>query len=118
MFYIDGKEMLPPDEGLELSFEDIDSAAAGRDELGYMHRRLLRQKVGKWSFCYAALSAEQYRYMESLFAGKATFAFTYPDPEDPGKSLTAQAYRASHSISWYNARTGRFRNYKFSIISC
>ena len=39
--------MLAPDEGVEMSFEDLDSADAGRDEAGYMHRSVVRYKVGE-----------------------------------------------------------------------
>ena len=118
MFYIDGKEMLPPDAGLDMSFEDLDGAASGRDAAGYMHRKMLRQKVGKWSFSYSRLTPEQYKYMEGLFAGKATFDFTYPDPENNAQSKTLRAYRTVQGITWENVRTGELRNYKFSVVEC
>ena len=118
LFLIDGKPMLLPDENMELSFEDLDSASAGRDESGVMHRIMVRQKVGKWGFVYSRLTQEEYAYMEGLFQGKASFQFTFPSLEDRGKSKTVTAYRASHGISWRNAKTGEFCSYKFSIIEC
>lgn len=118
LFLIDGKPMLLPDENVALSFEDLDSASAGRDESGVMHRIMVRQKVGKWGFVYSRLSQAEYAYMEALFAGKASFRFTFPSLESPGERTTVTAYRASHGIGWRNAKTGEFSNYKFSIIEC
>lgn len=118
IFLIDGEPMLIPDADMELSFEDLDGASAGRDESGVMHRQVLRQKVGKWSFVYSRLSREEYAYMERLFAGKSHFQFTYPSLTQPDGTSTVTAYRTSHGIGWHNAKTGWFRNYKFSIIEC
>lgn len=110
--------MLIPDADMEMSFEDLDSASAGRDESGVMHRIILRRKVGKWSFCYSHLTRKEYAYMESLFAGKAYFSFTFPSLTEKNKSTTVTAYRSGFGIGWHNAQTGAFRNYKFSIIEC
>ena len=47
LFLIDGQPMLLPDRDVEVRYEDIDAAAAGRDESGVMHRILvLRSSVG------------------------------------------------------------------------
>ena len=110
--------MLLPDADMELSFEDLDGASAGRDESGVMHRQVLRQKVGKWGFVYSRLSQKEYAYMESLFAGKAHFQFTFPSLTEKNGTTTVTAYRSAHGIGWRNAQTGDFRNYKFSIIEC
>lgn len=118
IFLIDGKPMLLPDADMQVSFEDLDGASAGRDESGVMHRVVLRYKVGKWSFAYACLSQKEYAYMEALFAGKPCFQFTFPSLTEKNASTTVTAYRASHGIGWHNAKTGDFRNYKFSIIEC
>ncbi len=117
-FLIDGKPMLVPDADMEMSFEDLDGASAGRDESGVMHRNVLRHKVGKWEFCYSSLTREQYAYMESLFAKKAHFQFTYPSLTSANKTVTVTAYRAGFGIGWHNVQSGLFRNYKFSIIEC
>lgn len=118
LFLIDGEPMLVPDADMELSFEDLDSASAGRDESGVMHRIMVRQKVGKWGFVYSRLSAEDYAYMERLFQGKASFRFTFPSLTCKGMSTTVTAYRSAHGVGWRNAKTGEFCNYKFSIIEC
>ena len=110
--------MLLPDADMELSFEDLDGASAGRDESGVMHRQVLRYKVGKWSFVYSRLSQKEYAYMEGLFAGKSHFRFTFPSLTEPNKTSTVTAYRSGFGIGWMNAQTGDFRNYKFSIIEC
>lgn len=117
-FFVDGQPMLPPDADMELSFEDLDGASAGRDESGVMHRVILRHKVGSWSFCYSHLSREEYAYMEDLFAGKAHFQFTFPSLTRQGETTTVTAYRSRLGIGWHNASTGQFRNYKFTIIEC
>lgn len=118
LFLIDGQPMLAPDENVEISMEDIDAADSGRDESGVMHRFMVRQGVGKWTFSYAYLTGEEYAYMESLFAGKGSFRFAYPDCTDGGQAKVITAYRSKHGILWQSAVTGQFRNYSFSIIGC
>ena len=118
LFLIDGQPILAPDENVEISMEDIDASDSGRDESGVMHRFVVRQGVGKWTFSYACLTREEYAYMERLFAGKGTFRFTYPDCADNGSPKEITAYRSKHGILWQSAATGQFRNYQFSIICC
>ena len=118
IFLIDGKPMLIPDADMQVSFEDLDASSAGRDESGVMHRQVLRYKVGKWSFEYSSLSQKEYAYMESLFAGKPYFQFTFPSLTEKNGSTTVTAYRSGFGLGWHNAQTGDFRNYKFSIIEC
>ncbi|MBE7001154.1 MAG: hypothetical protein E7421_00405 [Ruminococcaceae bacterium] len=118
LFLIDGRPILAPDENVEISLEDIDASDSGRDESGVMHRFVVRQGVGKWTFSYACLTGEEYAYMESLFAGKATFCFRYSDCADGGQAKEITAYRSKHGIVWQSAATGQFRNYQFSIIQC
>ena len=117
LFLIDGLPVLAPDENVELSMEDIDASDSGRDESGVMHRFMVRQGVGKWSFSYGCLTGEEYAYMESLFQGKATFRFTFPDWVT-GESKTITAYRSKHGIVFRSAATGQFRNYSFSVVGC
>ena len=118
LFLIDGQPMLAPDETVEISMEDIDASDSGRDESGVMHRFVVRQAVGKWTFSYACLSGEEYAYMEGLFSGKGTFQFTYPDCANGGRPKQITAYRSKHGILWQSAATGQFRNYQFHIIGC
>ena len=117
-FFINGQPMLVPDEDVSHSFEDLDDAAAGRDESGYMHRILVRSKVGVWVFSYAFLTDEELRYMEQLFGDGATFLFTHPARLDSAVSEHTTCYRSKYSLSWKNARTGLWTGYGFHIIQC
>lgn len=118
LFLINGKPMLIPDAEVGESYEDLDSASAGRDESGVMHRFLVRGKVGAWSFAYSHLTEEEKRYMESLFGSGAVFTFTHPDRVDAAKAVSCKAYRSKYSICWKNAKTGLWSNYSFQIIQC
>lgn len=113
-FLIDGKPILVPDEDITISYEDLDSEESGRDEGGYMHRIVLREGVRKIPLAYANLTREEYRYMESLFKGKAQFQVTCRDVD--GGRLSFTAYRSKHSITIRNIKTGSHKNYNFSII--
>lgn len=117
LFMINDMPMLLPDEEVGISYEDLDSADAGRDESGVMHRIVIRSKVPVWSFSYAYLTEEDMRYMESLFGDSATFRFTHPDRLD-GTPVESICYRSKYGISWKNARSGLWRNYSFNIIEC
>ena len=118
LFKIDGKPMYAPDNDMSFSFEDIDSADAGRTEDGVMHRSPVRFKVGTWSFKYSSLTTEEVAYMESLFAGKTTFQFFHPSRDEPNNSETTTCYRTKYSLSWYSSKKGIWRNYTFNIIEC
>lgn len=118
MFQIDGNPMLAPDADMDLSFEDLDASDSGRDEAGYMHRIVVRHKVGTWSFTYSCITAQELAYMEALFSGKADFSFTYPTPGNETVLKTVRAYRSKYGIAWRSSRTGDYRNYKFNIIEC
>ena len=116
-FYIDGKPMLLPDEQVRFAYEDLDSAASGRDESGFMHRFVARCKVGSWEFSYSHLTESERIYMESLFSEAATFTFTHPD-RVTGQPVNSHCYRSKYSLSWKNARTGLWNSYGFHIIQC
>ena len=115
-FKIDGKPMLVPDADVALSFADLDSSDSGRDESGVMHRIVVRERVATWGFNYSRLSAEEFKYMRALFAGKADFTFTYRDLE--GYLVETKAYCSNDSITYHNARLGLYQNFKFNIIEC
>ena len=117
LFLIDGQPILAPDENVEISMEDIDASDSGRDESGVMHRFVVRQGVGKWTFSYACLTGEEYAYMESLFAGKDSFQLSYLDCAAAEQKLVT-AYREEHTVLWKSAAASRFCNYKFSISAC
>lgn len=118
MFFINGKPMLMPDADMQVSFEDLDDASAGRDESGVMHRIPVRYKVGAWSFTYTHLTEAEKAYMESLFPDAPDFDFTHPDRLDSKKLVTTRAYRSKYGIAWKNASTGLWSNYSFNIIAC
>ena len=116
LFLINGEPMFPPDEDMEFSFEDIDSADTGRDETGKMHRIVVRYKVGKWSFSYKVMDEADYQHLESLFPDEGSFQFTHPRRLNSSVPETTECYRSKYSISWRNARLGKWMNYKFNII--
>ena len=118
LFLIDGQPMLVPDENMAITMEDIDAPDAGRDESAVMHRIVVRQGVGKWTFSYAHITQQEYAYLEGLFAGKSSFQFTHPSGANPAQAATLTAYRSKHGILWNNAATGQLRNYQFTIIAC
>ena len=118
LFTVNGKPMLVPDQEVTVSYEDLDSSEAGRDESGVMHRIPVRYKVGAWNFSYSHLTEEEKQYMEGLSPMEATFLFTHPDRVDALVAVTTRAYRSKYAISWKNARTGLWSNYGFSVIEC
>ncbi len=117
LYQINGNPMPAPDE-VSVTYTDLDSQDSGRDESGYMHRIVLRHKVGTWAFTYSSLTEEEKRYMERLFSSSTTFTFTHPDRVQMDKAVETNAYRSSYGIAWKNARTGLWKNYKFNIIEC
>lgn len=118
LFKIDGKPMFASDADVEFSYEDLDSADSGRDESGVLHRIVIRYKVMSSSYEFSHISEADMQYMESLFGNKPDFLFTRPSRTDSSKPVTTRCYRSKYGISWHNARTGAWRNYKFSIIEC
>lgn len=118
LYQINGKPMLAPDAGVEMSFEDLDSSESGRDESGFMHRIVVRNKVGSWNFSYSHLTEAEYAYMLSILPGSGSFTFTHPAPGDSTRTQETAAYLSQYGIVWHNARTGEYRNLKFRIIQC
>lgn len=116
LFKINGVPLYAPDQDMEMSFEDIDSADTGRDQAGYMHREVVRYDVGKWMFSYASLTKAEYKYMESIFPRSGSFEFTHPSLDDPDVLETTSCYRSKRSFVWRSAKDGKYKNYKFDII--
>ena len=117
-YQVDGVPMLVPDDEPEFSFADLDASDSGRDESGVMHRLMIREKVGTWSFSYSHLSDEDLAYLRGLFVGKVQFTFTHPVFGDSNATETCTAYMGQYSATWKNQRTGQWRNFKFNIIQC
>lgn len=103
--------MLTPDAEVELSWQDLDSESAGRDESGFMHRAVLRRGVRTWGFTYGVLTAQELCYLRELFAGKDTFTF-----ESEGESCTA--YCAKGEVRLFDRTRGVYKGMKFNIIEC
>ncbi|MBE6943300.1 MAG: hypothetical protein E7453_03440 [Ruminococcaceae bacterium] len=118
LYAIDGRFLLTPDAGVQMQFTDLDDGESGRDERGYMHRKVLRHKVKKWQFCYGVLSQEEYRYMRSVLSAGGAFRFSYPDPDDPSRTAETTAYLSEYGIVWQCAKSGLYRNLKFDVIEC
>lgn len=118
LFKINGKPMFAPDADIDFSYEDLDSEDTGRDESGYMHRIVVRYKVMSGAFEFSHISEADMRYMESLFPDESDFEFTRPSRLNSDIPVTTRCYRSKYGISWRNAKTGQWRNYKFSIIEC
>ena len=115
-FTIDGRAILLPDAGVEISLEDIDSAESGRDESGVMHRIVLREKVRKYSLTYSSLNREEYLYTMSLISGKPTFKVVKLEPS--GGTVSFTAYCTKVGITMQNKLTGIYKNLKLNIIEC
>lgn len=115
-FKVNGKPIFTPDADIEMLFSDLDSSDSGRDEGGVMHRIVIRYKVGKWTICYSTITEEEKQYMESLFPDAEDFTFEHPDRIYFSKQVSCQAYRSSYPITWNNAVTGLWKNYKLVIV--
>lgn len=118
LYKINGKPMPAPDAGVEMSFEDLDAAESGRDEAGFMHRIVVRHKVGVWSFTYSHLTKQEYAYLLSILPTGGSFYFTRPVPGQEERQEQSLCYLSGYSLAWYSAKTGHYRDLKFSIIEC
>ena len=116
-FAVNGKPLLAPDEGVQARYEDIDSAAAGRDQAGVMHRALIRGKVPSWSFTYSHITEAEKAYMESLFGEADSFLFTHPGRVNSETTEQTRCYRSRYEISWKSAITGLWNGYGFTVIA-
>ena len=104
LFQIDGKSLYAPDCDIEPSYSDLDSSDSGRDEAGYMHREVVREKVATWPIAYSCLTDDEYKYTIGLFAGKATFQFTHPKAGSSTETETTTCYCSKYGIAWHNAK--------------
>ena len=116
-FAVNGKPMLAPDMGVQVSYEDIDGASAGRDQSGYMHRRMVRCKVPSWTFTYNHITEEERAYTEALFGSDAVFTFTHPSQLDARQREETRCYRSKCDISWRSAVNGLWNGYSFTVIA-
>ena len=118
LYKIDGQPMVAPDADVKMSFEDLDSAQSGRDQAGFMHRIVVRKKVGVWEFSYSVLTREEYNYMMSILPAGGSFQFTHPGRQDSAVQEQTTAYLSKYGITWHSAKTDSYRNLTFSVIEC
>lgn len=119
LFTVNGKPLFNPDEDMEVSFEDLDSADSGRSETGEMFRIVVRYKLGKWSFEYDGISLAEYTEQERLFPNAPSFTFGHPGRIDPTVQEFSTCYRSKYGISYMSlVNEGQIKNYKFNIIEC
>lgn len=115
-YQVDGRPLLVPDSDVQIAQSDLDAEDSGRDESGFMHRMVVRERVKTWSFSYAVLSHMDYWYLEKLFAGKPDFEWKYRGLN--GQPVTTRCYCSKNSITLHDAKRGIFKGYKFNIIEC
>lgn len=114
-FLINGQAVPAPDAGLELSYQDLDSEDAGRDESGYLHRSVLRRKVRTWGLSYSFLTAGEYAALLGLLTAGDTFQLTY---REEGQTRQTTAYCAKLTASLRDRKQGIYQNVKCNIIEC
>lgn len=114
-YLVDGKPLLEPDAGVELSYASLEGDS-GTDESGVTHRIVIRHDVRTWGFSYAVLTAEEFSYLRSLLKGKSTFSFSIID--DLGGIETVTAYSKDISVSYFNKHRGLYKNFKIEIVEC
>lgn len=117
LFTINGKPMFSPDEDVDIQYNDVDASESGRDESGFMHRIVVRYKLGTWSFIYSQITEEEKNYMENLFPEAPDFEFGHPSRKDASKQEVSTCYRSNYGIVWRRPG-GDWKNYKFNIIEC
>ena len=118
LFTINGKPMFAPDEEVDIQYNDLDASDSGRDESGFMHRIVVRYKLGTWSFVYSHITEEEMQYMESLFEDAPDFTFGHPSRLNSDVMEETTCYRSNYGIAWKSAAQGLWKNYKFNIIEC
>lgn len=114
-FKIDKKPILAPDQDLGISKKDLDAEGSGRDELGFMHRIILRERVGTWNLKYSVLREYEYEYMNELFEGKPEFDLNI---RIGSKEIKTRGYCSSVNASLHDANKGIYKGVTFSIIEC
>lgn len=112
-FIIDDKPILAPDQDLGISKQDLDAEGSGRDELGYMHRIVSRERVGTWNLTYSTLNEWEFEYMNKLFEGKPEFNLII---RIGSKEIKTRGYCSSVKASLHNAIKGIYKGVSFSII--
>lgn len=116
LFTVNGQLLLAPDQEVQISYEDLDAADAGRDQNGVMHRSVVRYKLATWQFSYSLLTDQERQYLDSLFPDEPTFVLGHPGRKDPSVQEFTTCYRSRWGISWRNASTGLWSGCSFTVI--
>lgn len=115
-FQVDGAPILDPDVNVGVDYQDIMSKDSGEDESGVLHRFVTRHNVRRWTFEYAVLTIEEFKYMREMIRGKTDFSFTFVN--EIGEKETVTAYCPGCNGFFYSKRSGLYRDFKFEIIEC
>ena len=111
VYTVDGSPMLVPDAGVEISRSDLEGEGGGRDAGGFLHRVVLRSGVRTWSFTYSLLTEQELGYLQDLFLGKVSFAFTCG-----GETVTA--YCDKQDVTLFDRARGLYKGLKFTVTEC
>lgn len=111
---IDGIELPTPNADVVCSESDLDAEGSGRDELGYMHRIVLRHRVKKWSFVYGTINEQRYETIKNIFDGKADFLLEFF--ENGEKKSETRAYSSGIQYSLHNIVKKIYKGVSFDLI--
>lgn len=94
MLIVDGRD-LPSPASMGIPKYDIDSANAGRDETGVMHRDRVRSGIYKLELEWTGLSSSELQAIDSAIS-KDSLKVTFPTPKG---MLTKTMYAGDRNIS-------------------
>lgn len=111
---IDGVDVPTPNADVVCSESDLDGEGSGRDELGFMHRIVIRSRVKKWSFRYSAINEEKYNAIKEIFKGKSDFLLEFF--ENGEKVEETRAYCSGIQYSIHNIVNKIYKGVSFDLI--
>lgn len=100
-------------DGVEMILADVEESAL--DEGGYLHRTVLRQRVRSWEFFYAAVTAQELRYLDALLR-RSSFTLRLRDPD--GREAQCSACCTGWTVTHFDARLGLYKNLRFTVTEC
>lgn len=113
-FKVENMPILAPDQDMPFSTQDLDAEGSGRDELGYMHRIVLRQRVGKLELKYSTLNKQEFDYMNTLLR-KPEFSL---EIRKSNEIIKTRAYCSGVSAVLRDAVKEIYKDVSFSIVEC
>lgn len=108
---VDGVPMPAADAPVALTTEDLMDGGSGLDEMGYLHRFVLR-RVRTWGFTYSDLGEEQLRCLEQLLE-KEHVRFTFRGRD--GREESVDAYCEKHTVQLRDALRGEYEALCFEV---